>query len=70
MENKEIPQCRTSSESQEKQNNRKKMKNKYYPIVITVPKSNEKNRKKQIDIYSIYTFPFTFLVWCNAKWQG
>jgi hypothetical protein len=29
------------------QNHRKKMKNKYYPIVVTVPKSNKKNRKKQ-----------------------
>jgi hypothetical protein len=42
MKNKEIPECRNSSKSQEKQNYRKKMKNKYYPIVVTVPKSNKK----------------------------
>jgi hypothetical protein len=41
---KEIPECRNSSKSQEKQNHRKKMKNEYYPIVVTVHKSNEKNR--------------------------
>jgi hypothetical protein len=36
MKNKEIPECRNSSKSQEKQNHRKKMKNKYYPIQYDV----------------------------------
>jgi len=71
MENKEIPQCRNSSKSQEKQNHRNKIKNKYYPIVVTAPKSNKKNiERNKVDIYSIYTFSPTFLIWYNEKWRG
>ena len=67
MENKEIPQCRNSSKSQEKQNHTNKMKNKYYPIVVTAPNSNKKNiERNKLDIHRIYTFPLILVLWAQT----
>jgi hypothetical protein len=65
MENKEIPECRNSSKSQEKQNHRKKMKNEYYPIVVTVPKSNKKKYKETKSIFIAYIY-FHLHSWFGA----
>jgi hypothetical protein len=48
--NTKIPHCENISKIQQK-NCRNKMENKYYPIVVTVPKTNNKNHRKRQNRY-------------------
>ena len=54
-----IPHCENISKVQQK-NRRNKMENKYYPIIVTVPKSNKKTiERNKIDMYTQSTADFT-----------
>jgi hypothetical protein len=48
--NSKIPHCENISKVQQK-NCRNKMENKYYPIIVTVPKSNKKKHRKNQNRY-------------------